>query len=647
MARSFFAFTVRRKIQLGALVMVLLAIGVSLLLTKAALEKESADPTAPLREMASQLDHFRRTEARALYASVAVAADDQEVEQAIAKGDAAGVQHGFDRLVRDMNSALEIEVAVILSPTGEVLASVNTPPVVREATRDLRSFHDALSFVSVKDGIEYINGEPYQVAAEPYNVPGQPQSARTTTGVILIGRKFSSILREFVSEHPGMGMLLAITHDSKMLALEAPAEQRSAVEAVLANRGTGSSMAKLMGVDHDVFVRVVDACEGRCARIAQIAVMRSRAPREAENRLRMLETTGWMGAVGLLAIVGALLLARWITRPIESYVEATEALAKGGGDLSRRLEVATDDELGKLAQNLNEVFAQIGRLAGAVKERAHDVAVTSEEIHGASRALLDGAAEQASRVQSTGAATTEMSASIQNVASAATSANESAKTVGKSIEDAVARMSQIRDAVERAAQRMALLGETNKRIGTIVDTIHTIADQTSLLALNAAIEAAHAGEHGRGFTVVADAVGQLATRVDRSAKEIDELIGQSRAQTEESLSAMSAGRREVEMGTKLITDSIDGIRRVLAVFDDTAAAVKEQAIASDEIARNMDAVGRIAQEVLVTSRQAVASGDRLTTIASDLERAIAGFKSDEHAPAMLAAPPGKALPSGT
>lgn len=128
---------------------------------------------------------------------------------------------------------------------------------------------------------------------------------------------------------------------------------------------------------------------------------------------------------------------------------------------------------------------------------------------------------------------------------AATSSATSRRT---STEAAVERMQQICVAVERAAHRMALLGETGKRIGSIVDTIKQIADQTSLLALNAAIEAAHAGEHGRGFTVVADAVGQLATRVERSAKEIDELIGQSRAQTEEALDAMGAGVRAIEIG---------------------------------------------------------------------------------------------------
>jgi methyl-accepting chemotaxis protein len=422
-------------------------------------------------------------------------------------------------------------------------------------------------------------------------------------------------------------LVTALMRDNRILAATIGPNSWGQFESAFANRNLLST--NIGGVPYDVVQSDINACGGACARIAQIVVYRSRANIEAEKKKRLVDTGVMFALMALAALGGGWLLARWITRPIEGYVAATEALAKGGGDLTQRLDARTDDELGRLAGNLNSVFGQIANLASEVKARAAEVGQSSEEIRGASHAVLQGAAEQATRLQSTGAATTEMSASIQQVASSAADANVIAKRAGEQIEDAVQRMAQIRDAVEKAAHRMALLGETGKRIGTIVDTIHQIADQTSLLALNAAIEAAHAGEHGRGFTVVADAVGQLATRVDRSAKEIDELIGQSRMQTEEALAAMAAGKREVEQGAKLISDSIAGIRQVLSVFGDTTAAVKEQAIASDEIARNMEAVSRIAHEVLVSSKQAVAQGDRLTAIASTLEQAVAGFKVDE------------------
>jgi methyl-accepting chemotaxis protein len=625
------ALTVRRKLQLGVFAIVLGILAASLFATSASVNKQEADPSEVLRDYASQFDHFRRTEAAAMYTGISVASDDSEVEAAISKADFGAAQRGFFRIADDLRGALDLDLAVLVGADGKVIAE-RAPPGIAGLVKDTRSFHDALQDVSVKDGIEYLGGEPYQVSAEPFYAIGGQQNAKTTTGVLMIGRKLSQLVREFGDEHNTSGLVLAIARDGRVSSATIPNSQYREVESLIANKGGSYFVAPWAGVPQDVVLRSIDACNGACARVAQIIVVRSRGAIEAEKRKRMLETTAWLVGIALAALGGGWLLARWITKPIEGYVEATEALAKGGGDLTQRLDADSDDELGRLAHNLNEVFEQIGNLASQVKERASEVASSSEEIRGASRAVLDGAAEQASRLQSTGAATTEMSASIQQVATSAADANAIAQRSGQAIEDAVARMEQIREAVEGAAQRMALLGETNKRIGSIVDTIHQIADQTSLLALNAAIEAAHAGEHGRGFTVVADAVGQLATRVDRSAKEIDELIGHSRAQTEEALEAMGAGKREVELGTKLIGDSIAGIQKVLHVFEDTTSAVKEQAIASDEIARNMEAVGRIAQDVLVASRQAVAQGERLTEIASSLEDAVSGFRVEGEAP---------------
>lgn len=618
--------TVRRKIQLGVLALVLGLLGASFLAAGAALSKEGADSLRPLREAGGSFDQFRKTAGEAMFAAVAVATDDQELETALQKGEIATFAKAFERRAADANAALELDLLAVLDTQGRVFTTHGLAPSMVSQLQDLRSYRDALTAISVRDAVEYIGGEPYQLAAEPFYAPGADRMAKSTTGAMLIGRKLSSLLHKHLSKTPSDDITLALTREGRVLSAETPPSSYASIEQALLNRGSGQTT--LLGVPTDVALRDIDSCGGLCTRVAQIAVLRSRANIEAERRKRLYETGIYFALMALAALGGGWLLARWITRPIERYVDATAALAKGGGDLSHRLDASTDDELGRLAANLNEVFAQIGRLAAEVKSRATEVGQSSEEIRGASHAVLEGAAEQAARLQSTGAATTEMSASIQQVASSAADANGLAKRAGEQIEDAVRRMGQIREAVERAANRMSLLGETGKRIGTIVDTIHQIADQTSLLALNAAIEAAHAGEHGRGFTVVADAVGQLATRVDRSAKEIDELIGLSRAQTQEALEAMAAGKREVETGSQLIGDSIDAIRRVLHVFADTTSAVREQAIASDEIARNMEAVGRIAQEVLVSSRQAVAQGDRLSSIAESLEQAVLGFKVD-------------------
>ncbi|HEV8323838.1 MAG TPA: methyl-accepting chemotaxis protein, partial [Myxococcota bacterium] len=141
-----------------------------------------------------------------------------------------------------------------------------------------------------------------------------------------------------------------------------------------------------------------------------------------------------------------------------------------------------------------------------------------------------------------------------------------------------------------------------------------------------AIEAARAGEQGRGFAVVADAVGQLATRVGTSATDIEALIASIKEQTETSVTTMQAGNREVESGASLVNDTLRHLTAIIGTVQDTARSVKEQAIVSDEIARNMEEVRRIANDMLNASKEAVVQGENLHSLAVGLEESVKGFK---------------------
>jgi methyl-accepting chemotaxis protein len=220
---------------------------------------------------------------------------------------------------------------------------------------------------------------------------------------------------------------------------------------------------------------------------------------------------------------------------------------------------------------------------------------------------------------------TELSASIQQVAVNAVEATKVAEKSNVAVTSAVDRMQQIRTAVEEAGEKMKDLGESSKRIGNIVEVIRQISEQTSLLALNASIEAAHAGEQGRGFAVVADEVSSLARRVGQSAKDIEALIQTIKEQTADALHSMEVGTNEVEQGTELVTNTLNDLSQLISVVNDTAAAVQEQAEVSDEIARNMDAVQKIAAEMVSGSEEAVQQGEQLHTLAFGLEQSVGGF----------------------
>ena len=297
----------------------------------------------------------------------------------------------------------------------------------------------------------------------------------------------------------------------------------------------------------------------------------------------------------------ASILAIWITRPVKAFIKATAEVSKGAGDLTKRIEVGSNDELGDLADNLNHLFDNLHSLAGDVQNASFQVGASSAEISAASKQMLEGAKDQAVKIEGSTAAVTELSTSIQQVASNAIETTKVAKQSNEAVEAAINSMNHIRRTVDEAGEKIHELGESGKRIGNIVEVIRQISEQTSLLALNASIEAAHAGEQGRGFAVVADEVSSLAKRVGQSAKDIEDLIATIKDQTSDAVSTMQTGTREVESGTQLVTNTLANLKQIIEVIQDTAGAVQEQAIVSDEIARNMDADQKIANEVVLAS----------------------------------------------
>ncbi len=390
----------------------------------------------------------------------------------------------------------------------------------------------------------------------------------------------------------------------------------------------GRDVTEYDGQDWDIALVAVDGYDGgNSGSIGSFVTLRQRASEDRdkaqkESRILML------GGIALVLALGiGTLLAIAVTRPLGRAIRATDDLAQGQGDLTKRLDARSNDELGRLAKNLNAVFGHIHELAQKVQRAAFQVGASSAEISAASKQMLEGAREQARKTESSTAAVTELSASIQQVAHNAMEATRMARSSGEAVGRAIESMGQIRSTVDSAAQRIQELGESGKRIGNIVEVIRQISDQTTLLALNAAIEAAHAGEQGRGFAVVADEVSSLAKRVGQSARDIEDLIATIKEQTVEAVAAMSEGTREVEVGTKLVTTTLADLQKLVHVVAETANSVQEQAVASDEIARNMDIVQRIAQDVLGASEEAVAQGEHLHQLAHGLEESVKGFRT--------------------
>jgi methyl-accepting chemotaxis protein len=530
-------------------------------------------------------------------------------------------------------NGLQPDVFVLVSPRNEMLWAPEKSLISEADLPEMASVEKARNGSVFAHRIQLVGGQLYQVSA----VPVKKLGGDVITAVLLVGVRLQRYYDDWSTqsdEDPVMRMrpLLVdgLTVYSSAWSRERDNELARALQPEKQFKvRVGDDVRDVIKVGNELFDFYGENEEGYkggdAGVVGKLYMTRSRA-----NVVDPAASLPWkeIGAGIGASVLIALLLGYWVTRPIKQMVRQSRDLLAGDTDLTQRIVVSSSDETAALADNINQVFARVHVLATGVQTAAFQVGASSAEISAASRQMLTGLKDQTLKVESSTTAVTELSASIQTVAGNAARATDVAEQSSHAVTDAVLRMEQIRAAVDDAAQKMRDLGESSKRIGNIVEVIRQISEQTSMLALNASIEAAHAGEQGRGFAVVADEVSSLARRVGQSAKDIEALIQTVKEQTQAAIQSMEVGTREVVSGSQLVTSTLTGLGQLITVVKDTASAVHEQAVVSDEIARNMDAVRHLAGEALHGSEESVVQAERLHELAYELEESIGGFNLD-------------------
>lgn len=345
-------------------------------------------------------------------------------------------------------------------------------------------------------------------------------------------------------------------------------------------------------------------------------------------------------ALGLLSAGITLLVRQVIVRRVHATASMLKDIARGEGDLTKRLRVDSPDEIGEMSGWFNAFIDNLQEIITTVKTGVANVSTASAQLAATAESLNAGSQEQTAQTHQITAAMSQMSETIQDVAHNAGSASSVSREAsdiaasGKvSVEKTARGIIKISETVDEASVTIAELGSSSREIGHIIKIIAEIADQTNLLALNAAIEAARAGEHGRGFAVVADEVRKLAERTGRATKEIAQMIEKIQVESKKSVASIEAGKSEVQKGMKLSAEALDALGKIVETSNKAvdmvqriATASEEQSIAAGHVSTHMESIMSVTLKTSSAVSEITKAAEGLEKLSSELQGRIGWFK---------------------
>ncbi|KQN44729.1 chemotaxis protein [Pseudomonas sp. Leaf48] len=346
--------------------------------------------------------------------------------------------------------------------------------------------------------------------------------------------------------------------------------------------------------------------------------------------------------VTALAIAFGLLAAWAITRQIVIPLNQTLAVAErvAAGDLTQNLVSLRRDELGQLQRAMQGMTRGLRELIGGISDGVTQIASAAEELSAVTEQTSAGVNSQRVETDQVATAMNEMAATVQEVArnaeeasEAAVAADQQAREGDKVVGEAIAQIERLAREVGNSTEAMGELKRESDKIGSVLDVIKSVAQQTNLLALNAAIEAARAGEAGRGFAVVADEVRSLAQRTQKSTEEIEELIVGLQNGTQQVATIMDNSRNLTDSSVELTRragTSLESITRTVstiqAMNQQIAAAAEQQSAVAEEINRSVLNVRDVSDQTSAASEETAASSVELARLGTHLQMLVGRFK---------------------
>jgi methyl-accepting chemotaxis protein len=326
-----------------------------------------------------------------------------------------------------------------------------------------------------------------------------------------------------------------------------------------------------------------------------------------------------------IGVAIALILAKSIVEPINRTISDTKLLSEG--NLRQEILVDREDEFGQQAATIKGMVEKWREIIGNVKQASDSVASAGTQLSANAEQTSHGASQQAERAYQVATASEEMSQTVDDIArnatSIATTAAQAAKTAkdgGTTVEAAVKEVGEIASTVAESASHITSLSELSKKIGDIIGIINEIADQTNLLALNAAIEAARAGEHGRGFAVVADEVRKLAERTTGATSEVSGIIREIQNNVTSAVTSIDDVTAKVDKGVDLSSKAGAELQTIVKSVEDLQQMVQQIATAIDEMSSTSDQISKDIESISGISGQTSQSSDEVLKASNELSR---------------------------
>jgi methyl-accepting chemotaxis protein len=343
--------------------------------------------------------------------------------------------------------------------------------------------------------------------------------------------------------------------------------------------------------------------------------------------LLISSTLGWVFSLG-------------ISRPLERILASMRDISSGSGDLTVRLDDSNNDELGQLGGAFNTFVNKLDSIMVQVSHSTDEMAVASEELSTITRDTRQGVEQQQGEIQQVATAIEEMTTTVKDVSHSTNATAEAARHAGDQVHTGREVLERNSCAIQKLSERMHesqevvhALHEDSAKVGTVLDVIQSIAEQTNLLALNAAIEAARAGEQGRGFAVVADEVRILAQRTQHSTEEIRETIETLQSRSDQTTRMLNENTDDLgatvalaEQTEKAFSEIEQSVQQLLDMSTHIASATEEQASVTEEISRNVDNIYQVAQNTATGAEQTMSSSEMLARLGDQLKELVNQFK---------------------